>query len=234
MDPAVYDRAFQVLNKAVKVLIEKEDYFARSGVALSIPMLESSIGKNWRHDVGLLNAFASSDLSTLARLRQMEPGNFLGSTGHQLMAGLEELRVRMQPSPGANPWEKLKQSLKQGQIEFVTTTNGQGYLRFGASTNNAPKEVAMIEVEGRWVPAELEASWKGRVAGVKEGMTKLSGPEFAKTKPLLVMVLGALDAGLDSLLKAGSQKEFDEKLEGLAAVGGMLRSLRELQKQTSP
>jgi hypothetical protein len=233
MDPDLYDRAFRVLNKAVKVLNEKENYFSRSPVALSIPMLESSVGKHWRHDIGLLGAFAASDLSSLARLRQMDPGDFLASTGHQLMAGAEQLRLRTQFSPGKGPWEKMRQSLKQGQIEFVSTTNGQGYLKFISATNGASKDVAMTQVEGRWVPAELAATWKSRIAQAKEGMAKLNGPELGRVKPILTMVLGALDTNLNALLKASSQKEFDEQLKGLMAVGGMLRSLQELQKQHS-
>jgi hypothetical protein len=44
-------------------------------------------------------------------------------------------------------------------------------------------------------------------------------------------VLGAFESKLDSLLHAGSQEEFDEKLRSLAEIGGMLRSLRALQNQ---
>lgn len=231
MDAQIYDRAFRVLNKAVKVLTEKEKYFANSAVALSTPMLESSIGKNWRHDVGLLNAVATSDLSSLARLKQMDPGQFLASTGHQLMAGAEELRVRTQRKPGQSPWEKLRESLRQGQVEFVTTTNGEGYLKFLSATNIGARDVAMTQVEGRWVPAEMAATWTNRMEQARESMAKLNGPEFDRVKPLLSLVIGALDSSLDGLLHAGTQKEFDDQLKSLAAIGPMLRSLQELQKQ---
>jgi hypothetical protein len=233
MDPDIYDRAFRVLNKAVKVLNEKESFFAKSAVALSIPMLESSVGTHWRHDITLLGAFASSDLSSVARLRQMDPGDFLASTGHQLMSGAEELRLRTQFSPGKSPWEKLRQSLRQGQIEFVSTTNGEGSLNFISPTNSTSKEVTMTQVEGRWVPAELAATWKSRIAQAKDGIAKLNGPEFGRVKPIVSMVLAGLDTSFTGLLNAKSQKEFDEKLKGLAALGGMLRSLQELQKQHS-
>jgi hypothetical protein len=231
MDAGIYDRAFRVLNLAVRVLKEKEEYFAKSPVALSTPMLESSLGRYWQHDVGLLQAIATSDLSTLARLRQMDPGDFLASTGHQVMAGLEDLRLRMQHSPGQNPWEKFSEALKQGGVQFVKTNNAQGYLRFNSATNGATKEVPLTQVEGRWVPAEMAASWKTRIAQAMQSLAKLNGPEFAQAKPMLSLVLGALETNLNSLLKAGSQKEFDERLKGFAAVGDMLRSLQALRKQ---
>jgi hypothetical protein len=205
MDAEIYDRTFRILDKVVKVLREKEEYFAKSAVALSIPMLESSIGKNWSHDVGLLDTIAHSDLSSLARLQQMDPGIFLATTGREVMAGLEELRVRTQRKPGANPWEKVNQALKESQIQFVKTTESQGYLKMTSPTNSEGKVVQLSQVEGRWVPADLAASWETRIAEAKERLSKLSGPEFAKYKPMVGMVLDAVETGVDSLLTAGSQ-----------------------------
>lgn len=231
MDPEIYDRTFRILGKAVKVLNEMKDYFARSPVALSVPLLESSIGRNWSHDVGLLDTVVQSDLATLATLKQMDPGIFLASTGHKVMAGLDDLRARTQRSPGPNLWEKMNQSLKDARIQFVKTTEDRGYLKFISPTNSVGKDVHLTRVEGRWVPADFAASWTSKAGQAKERMGKLSGPEFAKAKPLLAMVLGALENNLDSLLKAGSQKEFDEKLKGFAAIGGMLQSMKDLQNR---
>jgi hypothetical protein len=75
----------------------------------------------------------------------------------------------------------------------------------------------------------LATTWKARIAQIKEGMAKLNGPEAARMKPILSLVLTGLDASLTGLLNASSQKEFDEKLKGMAAVGSMLRSLQQLQ-----
>jgi hypothetical protein len=229
MDPEMYRRMFRILGKAVKVLKEKEDYFARSPVALSTPLLESSIGRHWRQDVAILEAIAGSELSSLESLRQMDPGKFLASTGHTVMAGLEAFRVRLQSAPGPNPWEKFNQSLKQSGVQFVPTTEGRGYLKFTSSTNN-PKEVALTRVDGRWVPTEMAVSWKEGIARAKEGMVKLGGPEFERVKPTLNLALAGLEGLVDSLGKADSQKEFDEKLKSFATLGSVLHSLRELQK----
>lgn len=228
-DPDIYNQMFRILDKVVRVMKEKESYFAKSPVALSIPLLESSVGRNWSHDVGLLDAVAHSELSSLATLKEMDPGAFLASTGQKVMAGLEDLRVRTQRSPGLNQWQKLSQSLNESGVQFVKTTEDHGYLKFSSPTNSAGKEVQLVQVEGRWIPADLAASWKSKVAQAKERIAKLSGPEFAKARPLLTMMLGAVETNLDALLKVGSQKDFDERLKSFAAIGGMLQSMKELQ-----
>jgi hypothetical protein len=72
----------------------------------------------------------------------------------------------------------------------------------------------------------MAASWTEKVAEAKAGMAKLGGPEFAKSKPIATMVLGTLEGSMDSLLRAKTQAEFDQKLQGLAAIGTLLKSFQ--------
>jgi hypothetical protein len=226
MDPAIYDRGFRVLGKAVQVLKEKKDYLGKSPIALSTPLLESFMGSQWNDTVGLLDAIVQSDFSTLAALKQADPGKVLASTGHQVMAGLDTLRTQMQRSPGLNQWEKMSRDLKAAQVRFEKADETHGLLKITSSTNSALKDVELTRVEGRWVPSDMASSWKGKIAEGIERMAKLSGPEFAKAKPIVSMVLGTLEGSMDSLLRASSQEEFDRKLGELAAVGTLLKSLQ--------
>lgn len=226
MDPAIYDRGFRVLGKAVQVLQEKKDYLAKSPIALSTPLFESLMGSQWNDTVGLLDAIARSDFSTLAGLRQADPGRVLATTGHRVMAGLDSMRILAQRSPGLNRWEQMGQDLKEARLLFVKADEAHGRLKITAGTNSALKDVELTRVEGRWMPSEMAAAWKQRIAESKERMAKLSGPEFAKAKPIISMVLGTLEVSMDSLLRAKSQEEFDRKLGELAAVGTLLKSLQ--------
>jgi hypothetical protein len=45
----------------------------------------------------------------------MDPGQFLASTGSQVMSDLNRLRSRAQRSPGPNPWEIVGEALKFGK-----------------------------------------------------------------------------------------------------------------------
>jgi hypothetical protein len=226
MDPEIYDRSFRVLGKAVQVLKEKKDYLAKSPIALSTPLLESVMGSQWDDTVGLFDAIAQSELSSLTKLKQADPGELLASTGHRVMAGLDTLRVQMQKDPGLNRWAQMQRDLKQAQMRFVQADEDHGSLKITSTTNSALKDVELTRVDGRWVPAEMAASWTEKVAEAKAGMAKLGGPEFAKSKPIATMVLGTLEGSMDSLLRAKTQAEFDQKLQGLAAIGTLLKSFQ--------
>jgi len=226
MDADIYDRAFGILAKAVRVMKEKEEFVFNSPIALSVPMLESSMGSQWNETVGLLNTIAKSDLSTLDSLSRMDPGDFLASTGHQVMDRVETLRKRSQRSPKPNRWEQMSQAFEDTRIDFLVTSDTHGSLRFGSRTNDAVREVELTQVEGRWVPSGLAATWRQKVEEARSNIARLSGPEFEKARPMLVTVLSSLEGAMDSLLQAESQQEFDNTLRSLAAVGGMLQAMR--------
>lgn len=226
MDARIYDQAWDLLAKAVQVMREKEEFLYRSPIALSVPMLESSMGSQWDETVDLLNTIATSDLSSLESLGRMDPGEFLATTGHRIMERLDDLRNGSQRSPGPNPWQRIGRALDEARIDFDMTGDTQGFLRFRSATNNAVKEVELTRVEDRWVPAEMAAAWAARVEQARTNLAKLDGPEFEQAKPMLSLLIGSLDGAMDSLLQAETQQEFDTTLQGLTALGGMVRALQ--------
>ncbi len=84
----------------------------------------------------------------------------------------------------------------------------------------------MARVEGRWVPADMAATWNEGVAKAKQGMENLNSPEFKKAIPMVSMILASAEGIVESLLKSGSQKEFDELLKSLSTVGAMFQSFQ--------
>jgi hypothetical protein len=83
----------------------------------------------------------------------------------------------------------------------------------------------MVRVEGCWVPAEMATTWKTNIARMQTGLERLGSPEAQRAKPIVLMILGALEGSMDALLQARSQAEFDAVLQGLQSIGGMARAL---------
>jgi hypothetical protein len=226
MDPQVYDRLFRILNKSVRVLQEKEEFFSKSPVALSMPMLENLMGQRWHQVVSLLRTVATSDLATLDSLRRMDPGQFLASTGREVMAISDQLRRESARSPQPNPWQKLGEALDAAHIQFQPEGQDQGWLRFNSTTNKLLKDVELVRVDGKWLPKSMAEAWKDRMAKAREGLAKLDGPESQKMKPVASLVMGTLENTADALLRAKSQKDFDEALKSLLTINTLVSSLR--------
>ena len=225
MDTELYDRTFRILGKITQVLEKKEDYIFNSPMALNTPIIESNIGNHWDEVVGLMDLVVTSEVSSIERLRKIDPNKFLASTGHQFMEDLQYLVQEAQRPGRQDPWEFLNEAIEEARIEFITSTNGQAFLKF-KGPNNSTEEVDLTEVEGRWIPSEMAASWDEAVIRGKEGLEQLRGPEFQRIKPILSMALGTVENAVDSLLRAGSQKEFDQTLQNLSSVGDIIKALQ--------
>lgn len=230
MDAEVYDRGFHVLQKMVEVMRTKKDFLFNSPMTLDMPLIETGLGIHWQRTVGVLSTFAHSELATLESLRGLDPRAFLAGTGSELMRDLEDLTERTQRSPERNPWERARQALEDTQIRFVPGTNGQGFLTFVRDAGEGGPEVEMAQVEGRWVPARMAANWDQGVARAKAGIARLRGPDFRRARPVLILLLTTLEGSMNSLLKAGSQQEFDAVLKGLASLRDMARPLIEARE----
>ena len=223
MDPEIYDRMFRILNKGVRVLREKREFFYKSPYAISNPMIENMMGDRWNQMVSLLNSIATSELASLDSLRRIDPGRFLETTGQEVMSAMDQMRKQFQRTPGPNPLQKLSEALNT--VQFQPSGQDRGWLRFG-STNKMLKDVELVRVDGKWIPQPIADAWKDRLVKAKEGLGKLNGEEVKKMKPMITLLMNSLDNSMDSMLKASNQKEFDNTLKGLSAIGAMVSSMK--------
>jgi hypothetical protein len=227
MDPEVYDRTFRVLNKGIGVLRQKQEFLFNSPYTLDNVLLDSGIGLHWKQSVGILETLVNSDIARLDSLRQLDPGVFLASTGSRVMSDLERLTRRIQRSPESNPWERAREALARASVRFVPGQGEEGFLTFGSLNDEEEREVRMVQVEGRWVPTEMAATWKTNVAEMQAGLERLGSPEAQRAKPMILMILGALERSMDTLLQSRSQQEFDAAFRSLQSIGEMASALRE-------
>ena len=225
MDPNIYDRIFKILGKAGEVLETKQSMFYNSPVALSTPFIDSMAGPPWDEVVGIINLIADSEMSSMERLRSMDPGKFLATTGSEFMDRTERLR-NISSRPGSpDPWQKIDEMLESANIRFTKISENKGELSYIDQKNKQETKVQMVKVEGRWVPEDMNANWAKGISNAKEEMPRINGPEFQKIKPILVFGLSSLEGVLNQLLAAKSQQEFDQTLMTLTAVAQTFKAL---------
>jgi hypothetical protein len=172
----------------------------------------------------MLNSIATSDLASLDSLRRINPGHFLETTGQEMMGAMDNMRQQFQRTPGPNPFQKLSEAMNT--VQFQSSGQDRGWLRFGSTTNKMLKDVGLVRVDGKWIPQQMVDTWKSQMAKAKEGFAKLNGEEFKKMKPMIILVMNTLDGSMDSLLKAGNQKEFDNILKSFSSIGAMVSSMK--------
>lgn len=228
VDTNLYNQTFRVLEKGVRVLREKKEFLFNSPFTLDNPIFETPLGLHWEETVEVLEVLVRSDLATVESLRRLDPGRFLATTGRRFMESLQTLAEATGMRPEQNPWLRWQEALDSTQLRFLPETNGVGILTWvppGADPDPR-KEIRMVQVEGRWVPADLAARWQEGVARARAGIDAMDSPDSQKLRPVLAMALNALERAMDGLLQARSQKEFDTILQSLDALRQMGAALR--------
>jgi hypothetical protein len=89
--------------------------------------------------------------------------------------------------------------------------------------NQQIEPVEMVKVEGKWIPQELADVWPAKIQEAKDSLEKIDTSQMQKNKAPLMAQINMIDAQLNVLLDAKTEKSFNDQLSGLviaAMMGG--------------
>ncbi|MCA9527678.1 MAG: hypothetical protein KC549_15425 [Myxococcales bacterium] len=216
VDAELWDKGFAVLGKAIGVFKNKKDFILKSPMfaqAMQNPMLPpGAIDKNWDAVVGMLDTVANSELSKAANLKTLDVGAFAAGTGKKVMGQGLALAKAMGQDPTA--------VLSAFKAELVKTEGDKATVKLSAPGGGEGKEEQFVKVDGKWIPADMQASWSREMGQAKAQMAAIPG-EMAQAKQMAMPMLGMVEGTLDKLAGAADQAAFDGVLMGaMAAMGG--------------
>ncbi|NQZ59685.1 MAG: hypothetical protein HRT88_19715 [Lentisphaeraceae bacterium] len=216
-DKALHDKVFSVTDKLANVLSKQKPFiiaFMKEKGKDQKKVDLTEIEKNWNDVVGIVKAFSSSDLSSIEKLKALDPQNFLATTGKTILSNIITLQksVKESSKPGQSFTDIAKTTVKE-----VETTADAAKIEF---TNPVSKEVEVVDfvkVEGKWLPKDMVDGWKKQITELQAKLKK--GSEMtAKDKMKFTMVLGSVDGVLDNFLAAKNQDEFDAAIKSTMGV----------------
>ena len=202
VDPVIYDKAFALARKIVDVLTDKKQ------MILASPQMAPHVDKaQAAYDpmVEMLSLLVNSDISELAKLKELDIGKFLGGTGSTIV----KKGMALHKEVGHGP-ERLA-ALKDVKVTLVSQDNGVATLNIEAPDKPAKTE-AFVRVEGKWMPMKVVAAWAPKMAEAKAKVQTMEPKLDDAQKQQLVTVIDAIDAQLDKLAETDDQQEFNTQL----------------------
>lgn len=222
MDAEMYDTTFSLMGKLSDTLSKQkalvlamlQDPQMQNMVPLDAAALES------RYDtvVAFVGTLARNDASTLAGLKQLDIGKFLGTTGAKLMADMERLA---ELAPDASEFRDAKAKMAAMKVELIESSNTAATLR--VSTGDITEQQAMTKIDNRWVPKAMADSWDAQIAEAKASLAEMTGEAMAESKPQVMALLKSLDAGLSTVSKAETKEELQQAVMGM--VGAVMQQM---------
>ena len=218
-DEASYNKTFSVLKKLTRILKEKKEFvFGHPMVAMQMAQPDArpeETKQAYDGIVGAIDAFVNSDLSTLEGLRTVDVEAYLRNDGAEIADHL--LAVAALSPEGTDVMTEL-------EAEVVEIDGDTATVRIQAP-GQEPQEQVLTRVDGRWLPAEMVASWDENIAAAKAALAEAT-PETTKQYRMQVMMIGGMIEGmLDSIDAAQTQQEFNQAvgmlMQGMPGAGGM-------------
>jgi hypothetical protein len=210
MDPEVYDRGFALIMRAFEVLDDRKDVILGSETFKSTGADDEEIRTGLNGTQVFAQALTSSEVATVDGLGSIDWGQFLATTGSEILANAAAL----ESEDGENPLDELE-SLT---VETLEISDDRATLRIGSAEHD-PEDVEMVRVEGRWIPAEMAEEWPQFVEDAREGLAEMTPENMAAQKTQIMMFFGMAEGFIEQVASLQTPEEFD------AAIGPLLAPL---------
>jgi hypothetical protein len=207
MDPAVYDRGFAIVMRAVEVLDDRKEIILASETFRSTSADADEIRMGLSNTQVFTDILKASEIATLAGFGSVDWEQFLATTGNELI----KQAAAIESPDGDNPLNSLD-SLK---VETIDVSEDRAMLRI-SSDDQEPEDVEMAKVEGRWIPAELADDWDRSIEEARQNLAEITPETMAAQKTQIMMFFGMADGLIEQIASFQTPEEFD------AAIGPML------------
>ena len=239
----LYDQAMVTVGKLVHVLQTKKEFvlgspLVKAGMAELTPSQQAQVGTVYDDVVAFGVAFSSSCVQTTDRLARASVGDLLQEFGPQAWTAVVAVARFQSTTPGYEGRDAKEalvffEALKNLSATIVSQTDTSAVI--AVSMPGLPERqqqqfdremgnLAMVPIDGRWVPAKMSSTWAEPISEAKAGIAMLAS-QFSPDNPqaqqgimMVQMGLGMFDKMLDDMAKATTQAQFDQALGGMAAL----------------
>lgn len=217
MDAELYDKGMTVASKAVGVLKTKKEYIIE--MLLENPMFaamkvkKEALESNWDGTMSVLETVLQSEISTIAKLKTVDVGSFLGTTGVKVMAQIEKLSKASEEDPYG---KEFQVKMAGAKAELVKEEGDTATIKI-STEGESPEEITLVKVEGKWLPEEMVEDWEEFLSEAKKGLEEMTPESMEQAKTQALPMLAAIETALDQLQKAESKEDFQKALGAVMA-----------------
>ncbi|MCE9605899.1 MAG: hypothetical protein K8U03_13465 [Planctomycetia bacterium] len=210
MDAEIWDGGFKTIAKLAKVLKEKKEFVFGSELLKGAPAKQKEeVQKNWDAIVEALQTTATSDISTLAGVKELDLEEFFEEAGNKVVGGVLKASENSNPDAAAGI-----EKFRKAKVTLVSTEGDDAVLKL-ETEGEKPKDQKFTRVDGKWLPAELVEGWDD---GIEKAKAQLAALKIAPEQKAQVMqIMTVVDGLLDRLLAAKDQAAFDKEIQGMMA-----------------
>ena len=219
MDAEMWGTGAAVAQKAARVLKEKKDFVIASLTANpQVPVDQATIASNWDPVVDVLGTLVNSEIADLQKLKSIDVGEFLNSTGQLIASQLAALAKAVDEqnlSPDQFPGVPVDQmpipNLSKAKITTLQQDGDTATIRIDDGEKVEDHEA--VRVDGKWLPKEMVDGWPDAMVQAKAALTTKMPQMLQQGKMFILPMMKQFEGVMDQLLAAETQEAFDQIIE---------------------
>ncbi len=213
VDPKIWDRNFALIRRLASVMDAKKEYIFKSPMFASLPDKDVVV-KNFDSAINLMNVVLKSDLSDLDKLKTLDLGDYLDTTGSQMLGEISRL---IDATPGGAESNPIR-NLAKMSVSMVRSDDSTATLKITIPGQEQQQSV-WVKTDGQWIPKSMAEEWPGMITEARQSVAMMkSDPSMSAMQAS--MMFGMAEGMLAPFENANSQAEFDAALQGV--MGGMM------------
>jgi len=225
MDPEMYNGTFQTLQRITKLLNDKKEYILKNQTMKGLPVPPEKVAEFWDPTVGLLNAIAQSDLSSLDKLKSFDGGKFLSTSGNEMAKQVIGMSNLLPQKEGTF---SLSEKMNQTKITIISIEGDTATIKMEVPGEKT-KEVAMVKVEEKWIPKNLADNWKSRMDENRKKLADLTPEKVTAQKEQTLAGIKKVNEVLAQLENTKNEEDFNKTLDPILAPVAMLGPMLMMQ-----
>lgn len=213
VDPKVWDRSFALNARVVGLLENKKEFIFNNPMFADVPN-KDEVMKHYDSAIGLANVLLNSDMSRLETLKTLDVGDYLDTTGSQVLKEVSGIIDAVSGGKKSNPLKDLaKISVVVEQSEGPTAT------LLISPYGQMEQRMEFVEIQGRWVPRGLSDAWPESHQMATQSVAMMK-QQSQQVEAQMNMVFGMAEGMLAQFENAKTQKDFDAAVQGAMGLFG--------------
>jgi hypothetical protein len=224
MPPEIWNEAFAVGKKLVKILETKKEWLLANPQLAAAGDNVKKLEDGYDPFVGILALLVNSELSDLKKVKALDLRRFAAGT----MSKILQKGVALQEATG-------QEGPRLSELNDVTVTQvdvEQGVATLSVAMADQPVQTTQfVQVQGKWIPQDMAAMWSIKMTEAKakvEAMDMKANP--AATQQVMGM-LQMVGTQLDVLANAETEEQFNASLDGIQQMVMMVVMMQMQQQQ---
>lgn len=232
MEPELWNQTFATISRAIKLGRHRKNEILRLPVWKQVKNTNrETIAQEYESTLSLLEILVSSELSDLEKMKTLDVGKFLNTTGKGFLDKTAAISRLL-------PQDVLQQELNQletMQVELVSQNENEAVVRLSFKDNpDEFRDVPFVKVEGKWFPKSRAENWKAGVASFRDDLRKKLAPQLlAERKQVVMKQLAILNRSLDDLEKTKPGDDFQNAFQASPWQAILVAMFRSQDKSTA-